>query len=103
MPRHASSVGWPTLPVPLDRRYVTTIEVSRVVDERHHGWCYVDGIALGAGKFVDEGKAGKRVCHADRPGGTSSGKPCVGYASKKDLEAVQTTSIPIGRPFDALS
>jgi hypothetical protein len=74
-----------------------------VVDERHHGRCYVGGVALEAGKFVDEGKAGKRVRDADRRGVTGLGKPCVGDASKKNLEAVQTTSIPVGRPFDTLS
>jgi hypothetical protein len=76
--------------------------VSRVVDERYHGRCYVDGVALEAGEFVHEGKARECVCHAGHLGGTGSGKPCVGDASKKNLEAVQTTSIPICRPFDAL-
>jgi hypothetical protein len=74
-----------------------------LVDERHHDRRYVDGVAFEAGELVDEGKAGECVRHARRLGGARSRKACFGDASKQHLEAVQTTSIPIGRPFDALS
>ena len=68
-------------------------------DDRH----YLDRVALEAAECVDEGKAGECVRHAGRFGITGSGKSCVGDSSKKHLEAVQATSVPIRRSFDALS